>query len=160
MLSLCQVGVKRGGRMNHTKKARILTDLISGIFRINGSIISTGNLLIKDLGLTSSRWQVLGSLIDKPKTVSEIARQMGLSRQNVQRLTNRLIDDGFIETIENPYHLRSKLCSLTVSGKDTMDEITRRQIKWANKVSENLDLENLLITLKEINNLHCKLENE
>jgi len=49
-----------------------------------------GDKFISDLGLTSTRWQVLGSLMDGPITVAEIARRMGLSWQNVQRISNRL----------------------------------------------------------------------
>ncbi len=88
---------------------------------------------------------MLGTIINAPATVSDIARRMGLSRQNVQRIANRLITDGFIETIDNPAHSRAKLCSLSALGKETMEEVTRRQILWANKISKNMEF--LLIFL-------------
>ena len=146
--------------MRHTIKAHKLTELILEVFRINGAIINTGNMLIEDLGLTSARWQVLGALKNRPITVSEISRQMGLSRQNVQRIANRLIQDGFIETIENPSHRRAKLCSLTLLGEEAIEEITKRQIVWANKISEDVNLENLEITLSELKNFRFELEKQ
>ncbi|VVS92605.1 MarR family winged helix-turn-helix transcriptional regulator [Desulfoluna spongiiphila] len=143
--------------MQHTKNGRTLTDLILEIFRVNGAIINAGNDLIKDLGLTSARWQVLGALTEGPATVSDIARHMWLSRQNVQRIANQLIKDGFIETKTNPAHRRAKLCSLSPSGKEAMNEITKRQMAWANEFSKNMNLEKLTTAVSEVKHIRENL---
>lgn len=126
--------------MRHTKSGSKLTELILVTFRLNGALIEAGDKLISDLGLTSARWQVLGSLTDGPITVPGIARKMGLSRQNVQRIVNRLIKDEFIETVENPDHRRAKLCFLTSFGKETMQEVSKRQVEWINQISKDMEL--------------------
>ena len=65
-----------------------LTDLIVETFRLNGRLLAAGDGLVADLGLTSARWQVLGAIAASPVPlpVASIARNMGLSRQGVQRL--------------------------------------------------------------------------
>lgn len=143
--------------MKHTKSGSKLSQLIVETFRLNGAIISVGDALVKDLGLTSARWQVLSVLFGEPATVSEIARRMGLSRQNVQRIANRLIKDGFIEPIDNPAHRRAKLCSLSSQGKETMTEVAKRQALWANEVSDSMDLEKLTTAVSQMKEFRRKI---
>jgi DNA-binding MarR family transcriptional regulator len=59
--------------------------VILSIFRANGLVLGAGDLLTADDGLTSARWQVLGAvaLAERPLTVPQIARRMGLTRQSV-----------------------------------------------------------------------------
>jgi DNA-binding MarR family transcriptional regulator len=125
--------------MNHTKTGSKFTELILEAFRLNGALIEAGDKLISDLGLTSARRQVLGSLMDGPITVAEIARRMGLSRQNVQRIANRLEQDGFIDTSPNPAHRRAKLYFLTAFGIESMQEVTKRQERWVNQLAKNME---------------------
>src|SRR5215210_6586367 len=62
-----------------------ITELILETFRLNGRLLAAGDALVRDLGLTSARWQVLGAVAMSPVPlpVSHIARNMGLSRQGV-----------------------------------------------------------------------------
>jgi MarR family len=47
----------------------------------------------RDLGMSNGRWQVLGApaIAGRPLSVSQIARNMGLTRQSVQRTVNQVI---------------------------------------------------------------------
>ena len=76
----------------HSSDGEILTGLVLEIFRLNGRLLTAGDRLIADVGLTSARWQVLGAIhyADEPQTVSWLARSMGLTRQAVQRIVNEL----------------------------------------------------------------------
>lgn len=125
--------------MEHTPAGNDFTKLILETFRLNGALIAAGDQLVRDLGLTSARWQVLGSVYEAPATVAEIARRMGLTRQNVQRIADCLAIDGFVTTTANPAHRRAKLYSLTPHGRTVMEEVTRRQAEWANGIAEGID---------------------
>ena len=74
------------------KASDAATDLILETFRLNGSLLAAGDAMVADLGLTSARWQVLGAiaLSPVPLPVAHIARNMGLTRQAVQRLINEM----------------------------------------------------------------------
>ena len=67
-----------------------LNGLILDVFRLNGDLLAAGDILVGDLGLSSARWQVLGAiaLSPVPLPVAHIARNMGLTRQAVQRVVD------------------------------------------------------------------------
>ena len=43
-----------------------LTELILETFRLNGRLLAAGDALVRDLGLTSARWQILGAIALSP----------------------------------------------------------------------------------------------
>jgi DNA-binding MarR family transcriptional regulator len=92
--------------------------LALAVFAANGRLISAGNELVAHLGLTSAWWQVLGALRYSPVPLpaASIARNMGLTRQAVQRVVDVLADKGLIEFQSNPHHRRAKLVVLTAAG--------------------------------------------
>ena len=83
--------------MKHTQKGSILTEIILETFKLSGLLVSEGDQLVMEAGLTSARWKILGALSyeSTAMTVPDIARAMGQSRQAVQRLANEMTKDGF-----------------------------------------------------------------
>lgn len=126
-----------------TSEGQCFTDLVIEVFRLNGRLVTAGDRLTRDLGLTSARWQVMGAIREKPLSVAQIARNMGLTRQSVQRIVNALCDEEFVDFQDNPDHQRSKLINLSKLGVETLAKVTVRQIEWANRVSENLSSEQI-----------------
>jgi DNA-binding MarR family transcriptional regulator len=118
-----------------------VTQLILETFRLNGCLLAAGDALVADIGLTSARWQVLGAvaLSPTPLPVAHIARNMGLSRQAVQRLANEMDRDGLVRFAPNPHHHRAKLVLLTPRGEAAYDSASRRQRPWASKLAAGLE---------------------
>src|SRR5271156_2611535 len=110
-------------RVRQTRAARLFTELLIEVFRLNGQLLASGDRLTADLGLTSARWQVLGAIDQEVATVSQIARLMGLQRQSVQRLVDILTGDGIVECLPNPSHRRAKLVRVTASGRRILDAL-------------------------------------
>ncbi len=142
----------------HTRSAALLTDLILEIFRLNGLLLAAGDELSKDLGLTSARWQVMGSLVDSPLTVSQIARRMGLTRQSVQRLVDVLTAEKTLQFVENPDHRRSKLVDLTAAGRQKLAAMNEIQIHWSNRLASGISPETLENTLNLLRTLRSNLQ--
>ena len=72
-------------------------------------------------GLLSATQCVLRLLLQQgPKSVPQIARIRGTSRQNVQILVNRLQREGLVTFATNPAHRRSGLVTLTEEGKTAL----------------------------------------
>ena len=140
-------------------KARLLptgvamTELILKLFRVNGLLLTAGDRLTKDLGLTSARWQVMGALADGPLTVAHIARNMGLKRQSVQRLVNVLAQQGLLMLVDNPHHRRARLVQLTAMGRNQYEKISQLQAHWVNNISEGLDVTNLKLAFEQLCNI-------
>jgi DNA-binding MarR family transcriptional regulator len=116
----------------------VFTDLVLETFRLNGRLLAYGDRLMKPINLTSSRWQVLGSLPHNHATVSEIARYMGLQRQSVQRTIDVLCKEGLVKLVDNPNHRRARLAVLTAKGWDTVAEANKARDRWRKRMTASL----------------------
>jgi DNA-binding MarR family transcriptional regulator len=137
-----------------------LTDLILDLFRLNSRIITAGDRLVAGLGLTSARWQVLGTIVaaKRPQPVAWLARDTGANRQNVQRIVNDLVREGLAAFQTNPHHRRAQLVVLTDKGKNTFDAAMRMQTPWIDRLSEGLAVEDIDTTHRVVTALQRKLE--
>ncbi len=142
----------------HRPEGAVLTALILETFRLNGRLLAAGDSLTSDLGLSSARWQVMGRIVEAPLPVAQIARNMGLTRQAVQRVANVLADEGLVEFAENPNHRRAKLVRLTTEGKAALEEISRRQVEWSNQLAAGLAAEVIEEALTVMRTLRQRLE--
>ncbi len=138
----------------------MLTDLILETFRLNGRLLAAGDGLTADLGLSSARWQVMGAIADAPLSVAQIARNMGLTRQAVQRVADVLADEGLVAFAGNPNHRRAKLTCLTAGGRTVLDEVSRRQVDWSNRLSAGMAAEAIEQALTVLRTLRQRLDAE
>ncbi|WP_376703920.1 MarR family transcriptional regulator [Mesorhizobium sp. ISC25] len=141
-----------------TEAANVLTDLVLAVFRMNGSFLDAADRLAAPTGLTAARWQVLGAVLKEPKSVADIARDMGLARQSVQRLADILAAEGLAAYVDNPAHRRAKLLSITDAGRAAVKNIGTRQHVWANRVSEGMDADALKASLDLLRTLTERVE--
>lgn len=113
----------------------VFIDLVLETFRLNGKLMAAGDRLVKPINLTSSRWQVLGSLPRDQATVSQIARYMGLQRQSIQRTIGVLSREGLVRLVDNPRHRRAKLAALTPKGWAVIGEANRLRDLWTKRTT-------------------------
>jgi DNA-binding MarR family transcriptional regulator/molybdenum-dependent DNA-binding transcriptional regulator ModE len=123
---------------DENRTGHVFTDLVLETFRLNGRLLAYGDGLVKPINLTSSRWQVLGSLPRNRATVSEIARYMGLQRQSVQRTIDVLCKEGLVKLVDNPNHRRARLAVLTAKGLDTVAQANKMRDKWRKRMTASL----------------------
>ena len=145
-----------------TPAGAALTDLVLDLFRLTNRMLVSGDMLVGGLGLTSARWQVLGTIVagDRPQPVAWLARDMGANRQNVQRIINDLAKEGLVAFRTNPHHRRAHLVVLTEKGKQAFDAAMRLQAPWINKLSKGLRVADLETTHSVITALRKKLEGD
>lgn len=122
------------------RQDKVLTDLILHVFRLNGALLAAGDALVGDLGLSSARWQVLGAIDGSPVPlpVAHIARNMGLTRQAVQRSVDDMRTDGLVRLEENPHHRRAMLVVMTPEGQAAYGRASERQKAWARDLATDL----------------------
>lgn len=116
------------------------TDAFFATFRLHGHLIALGDRMVQPFGLTSARWQIMGSVVmaEGAVTVPQIARNLGLSRQAVQRVANDLKTAGIITFEDNPHHKRAKLVRLTKTGEAAYRKADKAYAQWANKAFAGL----------------------
>jgi DNA-binding MarR family transcriptional regulator len=92
-------------------------------FKRNGQFLALAEELARPAGLTAAWWQVLGAVLGGPLPVAGIAREMGLTRQSVQRIADILVARGLAEYRDNPAHRRAKLLVPTGAGRAAIGRI-------------------------------------
>jgi DNA-binding MarR family transcriptional regulator len=141
------------------RRDETVDDFIVFVFRLNGHLIDAGNRLVTDIGLTSAWWQVLGALAlsPVPLPVAHIARNMGLTRQSVQRVADLLMQKGLVRFAANPHHQRAKLVVLTRQGRAAVRAAEQRQRPWARNLTAGLTLERISAALEVLTHMNKNL---
>jgi DNA-binding MarR family transcriptional regulator len=130
-----------------TEAGDVLTDVVMRTFRLYGGFLEAAEVMTKPVGLTAAWWQVLGAVLRQPLSVSGIAREMGLTRQSVQRIADLLVDKGLAGYLPNPAHRRAKLFHPTAAGYEAIENLREAQHSWANRISATVDPDELRTTL-------------
>jgi DNA-binding MarR family transcriptional regulator len=146
-----------GARTPQGEKAH---DVILAVFRANGLLLAAGDVLAAAHGLTAARWQVLGAIghAQRPLTVPQIARRMGLTRQGVHSTVNRLVADAMVELVSNADHRRSPLVRLTELGRATYRAIDEKRASWTDLFAAGLTSATLDTAAHVLNELCTRLE--
>lgn len=121
----------------------LVTEAVLTTFRLNARLMEVAELLAAAGAITAARWQVLGGVLDEPRTVAEIGRRMGMTRQGVQRVADLLVEQGLAEYRPNPAHRRAKLLACTEAGYWAIRQITMRTHPWSNAVGEQIGARDL-----------------
>lgn len=103
------------------------------VFRAQQSLVSLGDDLTSQWGLTSAKWKVLGAvdLSDTPPTAAGIGRTMGMTRQAATKQIGLLVEHGLLTPHDNPLDARAAVYTLSQDGKATYDAISAA---WAARV--------------------------
>lgn len=100
--------------------------LVADVYEAAGALRRLGERTAGTEGLTQARWQVLSVVSEEALTVPQAARRLGVTRQNVQRVANDLVEQGFAAYAENPDHRGSPVLTLTAGGRDALGKVTGR----------------------------------
>jgi DNA-binding MarR family transcriptional regulator len=114
------------------------------VFRINGLLLRSGDIVTRPLGQSSARWQVLGRAGYQPQTVAQMAREMGHARQSVQRIADVLAVEGLVAYKDNPADRRARLVELTPKGAEVLEAIYALDAEWSQQLMAKLDPQQLI----------------
>ena len=142
----------------HPAEAELLSAAAMTAFRLNGQFLALAETLARPVGLTAAWWQVLGAVSPAPLPVSAIAREMGITRQSVQRIADLLVDKGLAEYRPNPAHRRAKLVAMTPAGRDAIRAIGPAHTDAARALCEETGSENLARIVEGMRALSAALD--
>lgn len=111
--------------------------------------------------MTSGKRGVLGSL-DRfgPQTVPQMARSRPVSRQYIQMLVNELLNERYVEQVENPAHKRSRLVSITPKGKDLFNSMMLKEAMLLSQLKIEIPQEKLLTVAEVLRSLRELFESK
>ena len=141
-----------------TPEQELLSALAKTTFRLNGQFLAIGEGLARPAGLTASLWQVLATVLPRPRSVAEVAREIGVTRQGVQRLADVLVDRGLAEYQPNPAHRRAQLLAPTTAGREALRRIGPAHAGFADRLAEALGIKSLRASLATVESLSQALE--
>jgi DNA-binding MarR family transcriptional regulator len=141
-----------------TEAGTLLTDVILTTFRLNARLLEAAQELAANGGLTAAWWQVLGGVLDQPRTVAAIGRRMGMTRQGVQRVADLLVARHLAEYRPNPEHRRAKLLACTEAGYWAIRRISLVAHPFSNRIGAQLTTDELRNTLTTMRHLVALLE--
>ena len=139
--------------MNGVPPGAALRALMLEVFRLNGALLRHGAALTAPLGQTQARWQVIGAVSEATRTVPQVARRMGITRQGVQRVVDLLVDEGMIALLPNPDHARSPLLLLTQKGRRLEQKLGDVGARWSESMAEGLktrDLKRAVAVVRDV----------
>ena len=127
--------------------------LVADVFQLAGAFRRWGDSIAGEVGQTQASWQVLSAGCAGDRTVPQLARRLGLSRQGVQRSADRLVSDGLAEYAANLDNQRSPHVRLTGRGKQALAKLTAAAGAYHKELSEGLsrnELESALVVLRKL----------
>jgi DNA-binding MarR family transcriptional regulator len=127
--------------------------VVADVFELAGEFRESGETIARSVGQTQARWQVLSAASAEPKSVPQIARRLGVTRQGVQRLANALVADGSATFVSNPDHRSSPHLVLTESGRADLARLTKAAGAYHAAIARRIageDLDRLRAGLKRL----------
>jgi DNA-binding MarR family transcriptional regulator len=141
-----------------THEQELLSALAKTIFRLNGQFLAVGEELARPAGLTAALWQVLGAVLRSPRSVADVAREIGVTRQSAQRVADVLVDRGLAAYQPNPAHRRAKLLTPTAEGRQAIRRIRPAHAAFAQRLAEEVGMGALEVSLATVAHLLRALE--
>jgi DNA-binding MarR family transcriptional regulator len=146
--------------MNTTANPQALVPIIiADIYELAGRFREYGEAIARTVGQTQARWQVMSAASADPHTVPQIARVLGVTRQNVQRIADLLVAEGSAEYRDNLDHRASPHLVLTKRGRAAFEQLMKaaggyhariaRKLSSSDVVSLQRGLRRLLKTLDD-----------
>lgn len=130
-------------------------------------LFQVGNSLdrqcIKELGISPVHWSVLGAL-SRPQvhagiSFSELTEYLGVSRQNLNIVLNRLEREGQVQRVIDSRDRRAKNVALTIKGKKIWDDLQPRIYDFYKQALSGFNLDDLIACAHLLNKLNDGLIN-
>lgn len=100
--------------------------LVADVYELAGASRRTSEALAGALGQTVARWHLMSVISDGPRSVAGAARRLGLARQSVQRIADRLLADGLAVAEPDPADARAPRLTLTPDGRRVLADLVER----------------------------------
>jgi DNA-binding MarR family transcriptional regulator len=112
---------------------------------------------IRGLGLLPVQFDAIATLANQPPmTYKQLGEKTLISKSSLTGVAARMIQKGFIATLENPDDARSQLLKLTTKGQKIFAKVFPEHLKHLEKAFQKLsknqmkEIEESLKTLKSI----------
>jgi DNA-binding MarR family transcriptional regulator len=130
------------GREGSVERARpIARKLVGEVLRAGRRIAVSRNAVFVGFGVTGPRLRLMKSIRRRrvPRTVSQLARSIGVSRQTLRETVKDLVAMGLLNLEPNMFHRRAPIVVLTRDGEACLDQLLRIEQRWIADLTRGFD---------------------
>lgn len=137
-----------------------LSRLTRSVFLLNGILLKIGEDIARSEGQSVARWHVLARANEQPRSVSDIARYIGISRQGVQRVANDLEREGYVKFAVDKADKRAPLVVLTGQGKSVLKALYKKDRAFSTVFLRSVDGKRMIQTVAGLDEVAARLSRE
>ncbi len=150
---------------------RLEESLILRLIAVGEALKRRRDKICQELGISAQQWLILLHLAKdpnlaffsrekhrKPMLASEIARSLDVSRPNVTKLLNVLLEKGLIEQVKDRNDHRRKRIELSESGRALVESLQPMRLQLNEQLFENFDRNELQTVLRFLDNCLARLD--
>lgn len=132
-------------------------DLVAGVAQLANLLNRRLAPLFDKAGITPQQWGVLLAIgaSSEAFSLAALARKLGVTKQNMTGMVDRLEQIGLIEREEDPSDLRSSRLKLSRRGRAALDKFKQPYEQWLRALGTDREIEQLE---RAINRLISRLE--
>lgn len=134
--------------------------ILADVYRLAGALRRRRDLLAAGSFQSQARWQVLSAASSADRTVPQIARRLGITRQAVQRVAHLLVEEGKARFIWDGDHQHSPLLRLTTAGRDVLDKLTAGAADFHQQLAQGMHPDDLDGTLTVLRQFTARIEHD
>jgi DNA-binding MarR family transcriptional regulator len=122
-----------------TSPQALIPIVVADVYELAGRLRDYGEAIARTVGQTQARWQVMSvASAATPHSVPQIARVLGVTRQNVQRIADLLVEEGSAQFADNPDHRGSPHLVLTRRGRTALEQLTKAASGYHGRLARKL----------------------
>jgi DNA-binding MarR family transcriptional regulator len=129
---------------------KLIPLIVADIYELAGRFRDNGEAIARTVGQTQARWQVMSAASGGRHTVPQIARRLGVTRQNVQRIADLLVGERWATFETNPDHRGSPYLVLNGRGTAALAQLTKAAGSYHARLAHKLPA-------ADINSIHRQL---
>lgn len=96
----------------------------------------------KSTGLSMPQFGLLMQMHHKGACgMSEVSERFDITPAAASQLVDKLVQNGFIQRVEDPHDRRAKLLNLTEKGRDLIERGMEERYRWVDELGERLTAE-------------------
>ena len=124
---------------DETEHPALLPLIVADVFELAGRFRAEGESIAATVGQTQARWQVMSAASTASFTVAQIARRLGVTRQNVQRIADLLVNEGWATFEPNPDHRGSPHLVVTRRGQTALAQLSKAAARSHTRLAGRLN---------------------
>lgn len=123
--------------------------LVGELLRASARLEVSRNALLSGFDMTGPRLRLMKTIRRRrrePRTVSQLAREMGVSRQTLRETVRDLVAAGFVNLERNAFHRKAPIAVLTPAGEACLDQLLLVEQRWIADITRGFDEKTLAQT--------------